>query len=112
MGAEGVPWLGLAPFVAEPHLFQNLGDGTLSHSGTLAIRASVAAGVNVTFKVPFSGNGSYPITIADGTNILTGSTNYTVTGSFVGGIYFLSGAMLVSAAIIFYLKLGRKEAGT
>ena len=43
MGAEGVPWIGLAPFVDEPHLIQNLGDGTLSHSGTLAIRASVAA---------------------------------------------------------------------
>jgi indolepyruvate ferredoxin oxidoreductase len=54
MGAEGVPWVGLAPFVDEPHLIQNLGDGTLSHSGTLAIRASVAAGVNVTFKVLYN----------------------------------------------------------
>jgi indolepyruvate ferredoxin oxidoreductase len=54
MGAEGVPWIGLAPFVAEPHLIQNLGDGTLSHSGTLAIRASVAAGVNVTFKILYN----------------------------------------------------------
>lgn len=54
MGAEGVPWLGLAPFVGEPHLIQNLGDGTLSHSGTLAIRASVAAGVNVTFKILYN----------------------------------------------------------
>jgi indolepyruvate ferredoxin oxidoreductase len=54
MGAEGVPWLGLAPFVDEPHLIQNLGDGTLSHSGTLAIRASVAAGVNVTFKILYN----------------------------------------------------------
>jgi indolepyruvate ferredoxin oxidoreductase len=54
MGAEGVPWIGLAPFVAQPHLIQNVGDGTLSHSGTLAIRASVAAGVDVTFKILYN----------------------------------------------------------
>jgi indolepyruvate ferredoxin oxidoreductase len=54
MGAEGVPWLGLAPFVAEPHLIQNLGDGTLSHSGTLAIRAAVAAGADMTFKILYN----------------------------------------------------------
>ena len=54
MGAEGVPWIGLSPFVAEPHLIQNIGDGTLSHSGTLAIRASVAAGVDITFKVLYN----------------------------------------------------------
>ncbi|HEY3880532.1 MAG TPA: indolepyruvate ferredoxin oxidoreductase family protein [Trebonia sp.] len=54
MGAEGVPWLGLSPFVAEPHLIQNLGDGTLSHSGTLAIRASVAAGASITFKILYN----------------------------------------------------------
>ena len=54
MGAEGVPWLGLSPFVAEPHVIQNLGDGTLSHSGTLAIRASVAAGADITFKILYN----------------------------------------------------------
>lgn len=54
MGAEGVPWLGLAPFVDEPHLIQNLGDGTLSHSGTLAIRAAVGAGVDMTFKILYN----------------------------------------------------------
>ena len=54
MGAEGVPWIGLAPFVDEPHLIQNLGDGTLSHSGTLAIRACVAAGADITFKILYN----------------------------------------------------------
>lgn len=54
MGAEGVPWIGLAPFVSVPHLIQNLGDGTFSHSGTLAIRACVAAGVDVTFKILYN----------------------------------------------------------
>ena len=54
MGSEGVPWIGLAPFVEEPHLIQNLGDGTLSHSGTLAIRAAVAAGADMTFKILYN----------------------------------------------------------
>jgi indolepyruvate ferredoxin oxidoreductase len=54
MGAEGVPWIGLSPFVAQPHVIQNIGDGTLSHSGTLAIRASVAAGANITFKILYN----------------------------------------------------------
>jgi len=54
MGAEGVPWIGLAPFVADPHVIQNLGDGTLSHSGTLAIRAGVAAGADITFKILYN----------------------------------------------------------
>ncbi|CUU55282.1 indolepyruvate ferredoxin oxidoreductase [Parafrankia irregularis] len=54
MGSEGVPWIGLSPFVGEPHLIQNLGDGTLSHSGTLAIRASVAAGADITFKILYN----------------------------------------------------------
>ncbi|WP_068089054.1 indolepyruvate ferredoxin oxidoreductase family protein [Novosphingobium rosa] len=54
MGGEGMPWLAVGPLVEREHMFQNMGDGTYSHSGILSIRASVAAGARITYKLLFN----------------------------------------------------------
>lgn len=54
MGAEGMHWVGRSAFAGRAHMFQNLGDGTYTHSGLLAIKAAVASGVNITYKILYN----------------------------------------------------------
>jgi indolepyruvate ferredoxin oxidoreductase len=93
MGGEGATWIGQAPFTESKHVFQNLGDGTYFHSGILAIRAAVSAGVNITYKILYNDavamTGGQPI---DGT-LTVEDLIYQLRGEGVRRIALVSGEL-------------------
>jgi len=90
MGGEGASWHGQAPFTSTKHVFANIGDGTYYHSGLLAIRAAVAAGNNITYKILFNDavamTGGQPV----GTAISVPRITHQLFGEGVGRVVVVS----------------------